>query len=97
MSNCYKIKTEALFILLILKNKSNMKANQKSKLNLRKDLKWILKQPNIREKMMDSVALTQFLLSHEVILDIEVTDREATVEEVVTNLFNHSGWVNKKK
>ena len=74
-----------------------MQAHQKSKLNLQKDLKWILKQPNIRKKMMDSVALTQFLLSHEAILDIGVTDREATIDEVVTHLFNHSDWVNKKK
>ena len=74
-----------------------MRANLQSKLNLRKDLKWNLRQPTIRQKMMSSVELTQFLLSQITMLDIEVADREATIEEAFTHLFNHSDWVIRKQ
>jgi hypothetical protein len=40
--------------------------------------------------MTTSFVLTPFLLSQIVMLSLDVTDREATIEEAVTHLFNHS-------
>ncbi len=73
-----------------------MKSKLNAKLNLLNELKWNLRQPNIREKMTTSFVLTPFLLSQIGMLSLDVTDREATIEEAVTHLFNHSNWVIKK-
>ncbi len=74
-----------------------MQSKLNAKIDLLKDLKWNLKQPNVREKMSTSFVLTPFLLSQIGMLNIEVTDREASIEEAVKHLFNHSDWVIKKK
>ena len=73
-----------------------MQSKLDAKMNLLKELKWNLRQPNVREKMTTSFVLTPFLLSQIGILTLDVTDREATIEEAVTHLFNHSDWVIKK-
>ena len=74
-----------------------MQSNLNAKLNLLKELKWNLRQPNVRGKMTKKNFLTPFLLSQIGMLTLEVNDRKSSFEEAITHLFNHSDWVIKRR
>jgi hypothetical protein len=73
-----------------------METNLHSKIKLLKDLKWNIKRQNIREKMVNSSALTHFILCQIGKLEVEVADRVVSKDELGTFLFNHTDWVFKK-
>ncbi len=60
------------------------------------DLKLILTKSEVRGVMVNSSALTQFLLSHITLLEIQVSDRQISSEEWALHAVNESNWRFKK-
>jgi hypothetical protein len=72
-----------------------METNIHSRLNLLKDLKWLLQQSNIQEKMTQSFVLTQFVLAQISKLEVEVSCRGISIDDKKN--YNHSITMFRKK
>ena len=72
-----------------------METDLHSRLNLLKDLKWLLQQSNVQEKMTQSFVLTKFILAQITKLEVEVSCRGISIDD--KKILNHSITMFKKK